>query len=185
MTTSGNAPRADVARNREIVLAAALEVLSRDADASMREVADASGLGRTTVYRHFPNRDALTRALFEQVFAESVEAIGGILGDADDPHVVLPRIAQATLEIADQYRFLATHQVIAAEVMRQPREDPLMAWVESGIAAGTLRPLGATWVHGMIVALTMAATEEIREDRETSAEAARKLGDTLVAAFAI
>lgn len=185
MTTGGNAPRADVARNREVVLSAALTVLSRDPEAAMREVADASGLGRTTVYRHFPNREALVRALFEEVFASAVAAVAEILERHDEPRDVLPRVAEATLAIADQYRFLAAHQAVGDEVRRRPREDPLLVWIEAQLAAGRLRPLGAPWIHGMLVALLIAAGEELGEGRESADEAVRKLGETLVAAFVV
>ncbi|MDQ8043417.1 MAG: helix-turn-helix domain-containing protein, partial [Solirubrobacteraceae bacterium] len=171
MSTREGAPRADVARNREGVLAAALAVFSRDPEASMREVADASGLGRTTVYRHFPNRDALVRALFEQVFDRAVVDVGAILDAVDEPREVLPRVATATLAIADQYRFLAAHQAVGDEVRRRPRADPLLVWIEAQLAAGRLRPLGAPWIHGMVVALIVAATEEIHDGRASAADA--------------
>jgi AcrR family transcriptional regulator len=150
----------------------------------MRAIADASGLGRTTVYRHFPNREALVVALFERVLDESVVAVNAVLARADAPRDVFPQIAADTLAIANRFRFLAAHRDLAAQIMLRPREDPLLAWVEGAVTAGTLRPLGATWTHAMIVGLVMAATEEIGAGRETLAEGSRKLGETLVAAFA-
>jgi AcrR family transcriptional regulator len=174
-----------VARNREVVLTAALEVLSHEPEASMRAIADASGLGRTTVYRHFPNRDRLVRALFEQVFEQSVAAVESVLGEASAPRDVFPRIAGEMLAIADRFRFLAAHQDIADEVRQQPRADPLLTWIEDAVASGALRPLGAAWIHGMVIALLMAAMDEVGQRRESVAAATTKLGDTLVAAFAV
>ncbi|MDQ8045531.1 MAG: hypothetical protein AAGC46_12370, partial [Solirubrobacteraceae bacterium] len=83
------------------------------------------------------------------------------------------------------YRFLAAHQAVGDEVRRQPRADPLLDWIEAQLARGVLRPLGAAWIQGMIVALIVAATEEIHDGRETAAAATRKLGETLVAAFVV
>ncbi len=62
--------RADARRNHDAVLTAALRLLTDDPDASMRQIADASGLTRTTVYRHFPSREDLLRAIFRVVAAE-------------------------------------------------------------------------------------------------------------------
>lgn len=52
--------RADARGNRDQIVAAAL-VLFRDKgiDVSMKEVADHAGVGVGTLYRRFPDRDAL------------------------------------------------------------------------------------------------------------------------------
>jgi len=61
--------RADAARNRERVLAAATDVFSESGtDASLEEVARRAGVGIGTLYRHFPTR----AVLIEQVYREGV-----------------------------------------------------------------------------------------------------------------
>jgi AcrR family transcriptional regulator len=68
MTTS-SAPttrplRADAQRNRDKIVAAAREAFSElGLDAQMEDVARRAGVGVGTVYRHFPTKDALVRAL--------------------------------------------------------------------------------------------------------------------------
>ena len=58
-------PRADAARNRERILAVAKEAFTRDgADASLDDIARRAGIGSGTLYRHFPNRDALIEAVY-------------------------------------------------------------------------------------------------------------------------
>ena len=59
------AKRADARRNHERVLAAAREAFAaRGESASLEEVARRAGVGIGTVYRHFPNRQALLEALY-------------------------------------------------------------------------------------------------------------------------
>lgn len=55
--TSGR--RADWVANRGAILAGAREALSRQPDASMAQIAEAAGVHRGTVYRHFERREDL------------------------------------------------------------------------------------------------------------------------------
>ena len=59
-------PRADAARNREAVLRAATEVFARsDTEPSMRALAREAGVGIATLYRHFPTRETLVDAVYQ------------------------------------------------------------------------------------------------------------------------
>ncbi|MFF5406755.1 TetR/AcrR family transcriptional regulator [Streptomyces misionensis] len=58
--------RADAARNRETVLAAATRAFAAcDSEPSMREIARQAGVGVATVFRHFPTREALVDAVYQ------------------------------------------------------------------------------------------------------------------------
>jgi len=66
MTLEHHRPlRADAERNRRRILAAAAEVFAdRGLDAGLDEIARRAGVGTGTVYRRFPDKAALIRALF-------------------------------------------------------------------------------------------------------------------------
>lgn len=58
--------RADAVRNRESLLAAATRVFAAsDAEPSMREIARLAGVGVATLYRHFPTRQTLVDAVYQ------------------------------------------------------------------------------------------------------------------------
>ncbi|MER6663775.1 TetR/AcrR family transcriptional regulator [Amycolatopsis japonica] len=64
-------PRADAERNRAKVVDAARALFAeRGDDVQMPEIARAAGVGVGTVYRHFPDRQALVEAAAEHRFAE-------------------------------------------------------------------------------------------------------------------
>ncbi|AXT83772.1 TetR family transcriptional regulator [Aeromicrobium sp. A1-2] len=65
--------RADAARNRELILETAAEVFAEQGlDAGYDEIARRAGIGVGTVYRRFPERAELVRALFESRIEEIV-----------------------------------------------------------------------------------------------------------------
>ncbi len=71
--------RADAERNRQRVLAAAAAVFAeRGLEVSLDEVAHAAGVGVGTVYRRFPNKEALVDALFD----DKVEHMLVLAGEA-------------------------------------------------------------------------------------------------------
>ena len=58
--------RSDGWRSREAILDAAHASLSRNRRTTMQEIAEAAGVGRTTIYRYFPTRRDLEQALSER-----------------------------------------------------------------------------------------------------------------------
>ncbi|HEY2656192.1 MAG TPA: helix-turn-helix domain-containing protein [Solirubrobacteraceae bacterium] len=60
---SGPRLRSDGWRSREAILDAATTALQRDRRTTMQEIAEAAGVGRSTIYRYFPTRSELQRAL--------------------------------------------------------------------------------------------------------------------------
>ena len=76
-------PRADAARNRELVLEAAKTVFSAGgADASLEAVARRAGVGIGTLYRHFPTREALYEAVYRHEVEQLSELAEQLKGEA-------------------------------------------------------------------------------------------------------
>jgi AcrR family transcriptional regulator len=59
-----DALRADAQQNRERILDAARNVFADSTDASLNSIAKKAGVGPGTLYRHFPNREALVLAVY-------------------------------------------------------------------------------------------------------------------------
>jgi AcrR family transcriptional regulator len=77
--------RADARRNYEKLVAVATEsFLAHGPDASLDDIAKRAGVGPGTLYRHFPNREALLDAVCVR-WADSVAADAAPLLEAADP----------------------------------------------------------------------------------------------------
>ena len=81
----GRPLRRDAARNRERILAAAAELFTeRGLQVTLDEVAHRAGVGVGTVYRRFPDKEALTDALFEERLTALVDLAQQALADPDE-----------------------------------------------------------------------------------------------------
>ncbi|MBO9532339.1 MAG: TetR/AcrR family transcriptional regulator [Solirubrobacteraceae bacterium] len=76
--------RADARRNRDAILTAAREVFASDGlSAPLDRIAKLADVGRATLYRRFPTREDLVRAIFQDNI-EELQAIANELGDAPE-----------------------------------------------------------------------------------------------------
>jgi len=74
LDTNARPLRADAARNRASVLAAARRAFAEEGlDADMASIAERADVGVGTVYRHFPTKEALLSALASDHFAKLAE----------------------------------------------------------------------------------------------------------------
>lgn len=86
--------RADAARNRERIIAAAAAVFAeRGLDAATAEIAHRAGVGEATLFRRFPTKDDLIDAIIETRMEEVVGLADAAASDPD-PAVALEHFMQ-------------------------------------------------------------------------------------------
>jgi AcrR family transcriptional regulator len=84
--SDGRKPRADAQRNREHILEVAKQAFTRSgADTGLDDIAKQAGVGPGTLYRHFPTREELLKAVYrnelenlataEEKFAETMPPV--------------------------------------------------------------------------------------------------------------
>lgn len=101
--------RADARRNYEKLLAAAREAFAEGGEAtSLEEIARRGGVGIGTLYRHFPNRQALLEALYVNEVEELSRSARQL--DEVDPWEALNRWFERLIG------YLATKRALAAEL---------------------------------------------------------------------
>ena len=98
----GRAERADKARNRARILAAASEAFAeRGVETQMDDVAARAGLGVGTLYRHFATKEALMVALMERKFEQILEVTRrGIEREDGEPFEVFADVLREGAEVA-------------------------------------------------------------------------------------
>lgn len=108
-------PRADLLRNRERLMAAAVETFRAGGpDASLDAVARRAGLGIGTLYRHFPTREAL----FEAVYRREVEDLARLaerLAEDEEPVRALRRWLRAGVGLVATKRGMLTALALAVD----------------------------------------------------------------------
>jgi AcrR family transcriptional regulator len=107
--------RADARRNYEKVLTAAREAFAEGGEStSLEEIARRAGVGIGTLYRHFPNRQALLEALY---VGEVEEVCSAAAIDDTDPWEALNVWFERFIG------YMATKQALAAELLNYLDRD--------------------------------------------------------------
>jgi AcrR family transcriptional regulator len=184
---AGEATRVDARRNRKAVIEAALLALATDPNASMLDIANAAGLGRTTVYRHFENREVLIVALFERVIADSQLATSAVIDQRLPAEETLRELGPVMVAIGRRFRFLHAHLAIGLQTLAESKrvpDDPVRVFLLEGRESGALRSdVPLTWMQSMMQSTAMATMDETDAGHIDSDVAGRLLGETFVALF--
>jgi AcrR family transcriptional regulator len=79
-TAPARKPRADSARNRQLLIDAAKGGFAEvGLNVSLEEIARRAGVGIGTLYRHFPSREAVVEAVYRREVEQLVEAVPQLL----------------------------------------------------------------------------------------------------------
>ncbi|GLZ81448.1 TetR family transcriptional regulator [Actinorhabdospora filicis] len=178
--------RADARRNIERILAAALELYGSRPGVSMSDVAKAAGVGRVTLYAHFPSRADLGAAVAERAVAETVAALSGLGLDALPADEAVAAMLRGQWRIFERNEYLRGNIVADVEPERlRAGHDPLMEYLTAllarGRAEGVFRgDLPTGWLITAFYHLVHAAADEQRAGRLTPAEAVEALVATVL-----
>ena len=121
--------RADARRNYEKVLVAAREAFAEGGEStSLEEIARRAGVGIGTLYRHFPNRQALLEALYVNEVDELCRSAEGL--QERDPWEALDAWFERLIA------YMATKRALAHELLNYVDQDaPLFRVCRSSLFA--------------------------------------------------
>lgn len=175
-------------RTRRLIVDTAIETLGEHRDASLGEIAEAAGVSRSTLHRHFTDRSALLAAVDDEVrnrFDQATERARLGDGSALD---ALDRLIQELLQLGPVLSLIFADQPLVDPDRWDDADDrdrSMIGLVESGQARATIDPeLSADWVQTAFWGLLIGAVVAIGEgmDRRTvSNQLSRTLRNALTA----
>ncbi|QFG23402.1 TetR/AcrR family transcriptional regulator [Actinomadura sp. WMMB 499] len=167
--------RADAARNRDKLLAAASAVFAeRGLDAPLEEIARRAGVSIGTLYNHFPTRQSFCAALFPDRIADLDRIAAGALADPD-PWRGFVTFAEGLFALQAESRalndLLASSFPGGADLDACGRGGALGALVERAKASGALR---ADFEFQDLATMVWAMSQVIRESMDVAPQAWRR-----------
>jgi TetR/AcrR family transcriptional repressor of mexCD-oprJ operon len=144
-----------------ILEAAAAVLAERGEQASMAEVASAAGMARATVYRYFPNREALLAALGRVAVEEAGERLeAGRLLEVAVPEA-FERAVRALVAVGDLFVVVSRESARseAGEFERRVAA-PLRGLIERAQALGEVRDdLPASWLMESLIGIVVSGLQ--------------------------
>ncbi|MDV3220855.1 TetR/AcrR family transcriptional regulator [Intrasporangium sp.] len=181
--------RADAQRNRARIVEAAIEQLGRDPATSMGDIAEAAGVGRNTLYGHFPTRADLIEAALDTAIQQGDAVLEGVdLGG--DASAALGRLIESSWVIVARSRSLleAAEGVVGPAKIKALHAGPMdrvLRLLARGRADGAFRDdLPIEWLAAVMHSVMHGAATEVTAGRIDSESAAELITRTLLPAFA-
>jgi TetR/AcrR family transcriptional repressor of mexCD-oprJ operon len=127
-------------RTRAVILDAAARVLGRRPDAAMIDIADEAGVGRATLYRHFPTRESLLQGAADAGASELADGIAA--ANLDDLPIdrAIARLTSVFLRTGAKYAALLTQGEDHRDAADKQRViQPVRDVIDRGVRDGVLR----------------------------------------------
>jgi AcrR family transcriptional regulator len=168
--------RADAERNVLRIQEAAIRLWADEPGAGVADVAAAAGVGRATLYRHFPTRESLLEAIRTQGLIDGEAAVEACRIDEGSPTDALSRLLAAWLELGDRYRVIVANPSQPDNLPARAREERLGEAMANLIIRGQAEgefsaDVSAVWSASAVGALLVAAIQGVGESRIAREEA--------------
>ena len=180
--------RADAQRNRARILAATATAIRKNPDASVGDIAAEAGMGRVTVYGHFPTRAELIEAALVDSLERGEDVLSGVSLDGD-PVEAFQRLVSSSWVLVDRSRALlaaAQKELPASRIreMHEKAESRMHGLLERGHAEGAFRTdLPVSWLLTTTHVVMNGAAEEVRAGRLDPEDAPWFIDAILLPAF--
>ena len=173
--------RADARRNYDRLLAAAAQAFAEHGadDVSLEEIARRAGVGIGTLYRHFPARQALLEAVYQDQ-VDGLDALAAKLLTAESPAAALAEWIRAFAAFGRTKRSLSSALIATlgkkselmsscAVILRNRTDELLTRAQQAGEARADVKGADIMRLtHGLIMATDVAPADTEQADRMMS-----------------
>ncbi|NGO15313.1 TetR/AcrR family transcriptional regulator [Streptomyces sp. HC44] len=146
-------------------MSAAASVLARDRAATLADIAVAADVGRSTLHRHFSDREELVRAAVRDSIEVLAGSVAGASVDEGSPLEAMRRLVAALVDVGDRLLFLFGDPRVLQEYGPQETGDDqsersVLDLIERGQAEGVLDPgVSPDWILNVLYALVYTGIE--------------------------
>lgn len=183
-TVSRPRRRADAERSIARIVAAARTSLSDNPDATVDDIAKAAGVGRMTLYGHFPGRPQLVEAALVDALRVGEETLSAV-DLSGDARAALTRLLTSSWSLVAESTALliAAQKVLSAGRLRELHGAPaerVEELIRRGQQQGVFRTdLPITWLVSVVHYVLNGAAEEHRAGRIKTADVAPVITSTV------
>ncbi|MHA6765517.1 TetR/AcrR family transcriptional regulator [Streptacidiphilus sp. PAMC 29251] len=136
--------RIDAQNNRARILEVAHEMLAASSEVSLNSIAKAAGVGPGTLYRHFPNREALILALYRHDVQRLVDSAPELLAGQSPLSALGHWFERLTSYIRLKHGLGDALDAATKEAVNDETYGPVVGAIAlmlaAGAADGTIRP---------------------------------------------
>ena len=154
-------------RTRRAIVEAAIAVITDNPAATLTDLAEVAGVGRSTLHRHFPERSDLIRAVALQVHAASNAAIEAADPSCGPVHAALRRVVESQLDLGPIVLYIYTEPTIQADPELAAHLDTGDEVIAEILARASVDkpeyPPG--WSRRVFWALLLSGYEAMKQDR--------------------
>jgi len=157
-------PRKDLVRNRQRLVTAAREAfIEHGPEVSLEEIAHRAGVGPTTLYRHFPDKDDLTVAVLDDLI-QAVQDNADQATHIEDPYEAFRAAFTGSSDMSE--REVATFLRLAGVSPRADEHANRLITAVIGPAASRLREAGGLRPDITVDDITMFIRMTVAADNE-------------------
>jgi AcrR family transcriptional regulator len=183
---SASPRRSDALRNRARLIEAAKRIYAADGSAGPEAVAQEAGVGVGTLYRHFPDREALAMAVYEDELELVAASAAQLLTDHPPRDALrrwMDRFAERLADkraMGDAMRAIVDAGAVTADATRARLAEAVQEILDAGAATGDLRPgVRADDLVAVLVGICLATAAPAQQDQ------AARMMDLVLAGVAV
>ncbi|MEM7195049.1 MAG: TetR/AcrR family transcriptional regulator [Pseudomonadota bacterium] len=171
-------------RSQRALLKAGLELLNNNSEATLSDIAEHAGVGRTTLYRQFETRENLVSAIAIYCLERVDEVTAPIEERATSGMDAVRLLFELAMPMTQELNFLMQLDEIVESnpgvvAISRKQDQQVFSLVESGLSRGEFdSTLPVTWIVRLIEGLFYLGWQQQTEDGTSADEVARLAFET-------